>query len=52
MAYIAFFAPEKQDIEKVSRHIKSYNGLFDPKNVNIDPISGGYFYLFKIITSK
>jgi hypothetical protein len=22
MAYIAFFAPEKQDIEKVSRHIK------------------------------
>ena len=51
MAYIAFITHEKQDMEKVPRHIKSYNGFFDPQNVNIAPILGSYLNLYETITT-
>ena len=51
MAYIAFFTHEKQDIEKVPRHIKFYNGLFDPQNVNIAPDFRGVLSSYETITT-
>jgi len=51
MLIVAFFTPEKQDIEKVPRHIKSYNGLFDPQNINITPILEVRLNLYEIITT-
>jgi hypothetical protein len=42
------FAPEKQDIEKMPCHRKSYNGLFAPKNIHISPIQGDILNLYDI----